>query len=143
MPAVRKKILEVTGGGDSMNLARHLTRVREAIQTLPTEEHEMQNENAATEPANETKATTRKAKKTVKKVAKKKTGAVKKAAPASDQITLSAIAKSLKMEPRKARRILRGSELKSIEVDGARWTWKKGSNAHEAVVKVLKAADAD
>ena len=95
-------------------------------------------ENATT-PATETT-------KAVKKVTKKKTGAkkvVKTAAPASNQVTLSEIAKSVKMEPRRARRILRGCDLKAIEVDGARWTWTKGSNAHKKVVEVLKTADSD
>lgn len=138
--AVRKKIPQdqkPEETRDTISLARHLTKVREAIQKLPTDEQEqtMTTENQATET---TKAATKKAPK--KKVAAK---AEKKAAKDDNTITLSEIAKSVKMEPRRARRILRNSDVKSIEVEGQRWTWKKGSPAAAKVAEILKAADAE
>ena len=51
------------------------------------------------------------------------------------QITLAEICKTLKIEPRAARRILRKSD---IQVDGARWVWTKGSAAAKAVTNLLK-----
>lgn len=144
--AVRKKSPQdpqTPENGDRIDLTRHLKRVREAIGKLPTDdqEHDMTNETTTATEAGEksTKAATKKSPK--KKPAKK---VEKKAAAAKfDHITLAEICKGLKMEPRRARRILRGADLKAIEVDGQRWTWKKGSNAHDKVVEVLKAADSD
>lgn len=86
-----------------------------------------------------TKKTVKK-KPAAKKVAKKKPAANGNGA---DHVTLAEIAKSVKMEPRRARRILRNSDVKSIEVDGQRWTWKKGSPAAAKVKEILQAADAE
>ena len=58
--------------------------------------------------------------------------------PASE-VALADICKSIKMEPRAARRILRGSDIK---VPGQRWTWKKGSPDIAKVTKLLKDSQA-
>jgi hypothetical protein len=55
--------------------------------------------------------------------------------PVAEQITLAEICKSLKIEPRIARRILRKS---AVQVDGGRWVWKKGSAAATTVTNLLK-----
>lgn len=55
--------------------------------------------------------------------------------PVNDEITLAEICKTLKIEPRIARRILRKSE---VQVESARWVWKKGSAAATAVTNLLK-----
>jgi hypothetical protein len=55
--------------------------------------------------------------------------------PVAEQITLAEICKTLKIEPRIARRILRKSD---IQVDSARWVWKKGSPAATTVINLLK-----
>ena len=58
--------------------------------------------------------------------------------PASE-VALADICKSIKMEPRIARRILRGSDIK---VAGHRWAWKKGSPEIAKVTKLLKDSQA-
>jgi hypothetical protein len=122
---VKKKVVLSTANCDSIDLTQSLTRVREAISQLPTEEGVVMNENtsaAATESAAPVK-------KAVKKVTKKKT------APAAS-IKLADICRSLKIEPRIARRVLRAEKVKNP----GRWTWLKGSSEATKVTTLLKAS---
>lgn len=71
-----------------------------------------------------------------KKSAKTTNGNGKATEKASNATTLAAICKSIKMEPRAARRKLRNSD---ISVEGGRWEWTKASDVAK-VKKVLQAS---
>lgn len=145
---VRKKSSTVETNSDKMNLSPELERVRGAIQQLPTEDLTMNTETAAAS----TTASAAPAGSTVKKkaapaakkkvVAKKKTTVKKKVAakPEADMIKLADIAKTLRMEPTTARRVLRNAEL---ERGDGQWAWKKGSPSHEKVLKILRESKAE
>lgn len=127
--AVKKKTLQQTSSSDSMSLSRELLRVREAITHLPTDEGAAMNE-ATTSTENSTTESS-KTKKKPKKVAKKAVST----SNGKDQITLAEVCKSMKIEPRTARRILRNAEVKNP----GRWSWPKG-HVPAAVKKALSAS---
>ena len=79
-------------------------------------------------------------KKAPKKVAKGN-GAAKAAKKEVDPnlVTLKALCKELKLDPRVARRRLRTADLKAE----GRWSWQKGSGALSKVQKILSAAEAE
>lgn len=137
---VRKKIRSEAESGDTVDLASRLKRVREGISQLP-EEETMTTEGSNTEASNTPKSTGPR-KKIPAKSAKKATspkanGAAKKAEGGT---TLATIAKKLKMEPRKARRILRNAD--GVPEAGARWTWTKDAEVAK-VEKILRDATSE
>jgi hypothetical protein len=81
-----------------------------------------------------------------RKVVKKKAAAKKSTTKSNGAgkteagTTLATIAKGLKMEPRKARRILRGAE--GVPEAGARWTWTKAADVAK-VKSILEKATAE
>lgn len=142
---VRKKILDSKSTPDKIQLSPHLERVRGAIRQLPQEEGDvMENEPSTTTEPGE-KSTPKKVKKSVKKTAAKKTPAKKTTAKspngADKGTTLAEICKPLKMEPRKARRILRNAGNKVPDA-GARWTWAAAGDVAK-VKKILEDATAE
>lgn len=137
--AVRKKTLQVSQGSDKMISPQVLERVKKAISNLPDEGADMSTEekesnNEATEkPAAKKKVAKKSPAATKKKVVK---AASKKAVDSNDNlITLAELCKSIKMEPRTARQVLRKAEL---SVEGGRWAWKKGSGDVKKVETLLK-----
>lgn len=152
---VRKKILDTNKSGDILNLSPHLNRVREAIRQLSQDDEGVNMEtpaaaaidsstspeSSATEPKKTVKKVTKKAvKKTAKKAAPKKPVAVPKKSsskPAIDGTPLVAICQRLKMEPRRARRILRTAKVKNP----GRWTWTTVPEVAK-IEKMLKEAAA-
>lgn len=133
---VRKKILDPKREGDKIALSSHLQQVREAIKHLPKGEATMMNESAATT-TEETKAAPRK-KTIAKKKPAKKVVAKKAAANGADAgTTLATIAKSMKMEPRKARRILRTAD--GVPEAGSRWTWTRAADVAKVKSILTKA----
>lgn len=134
--AVRKKILDPQREGDKIALSSHLQKVREAIKHLPSTE--AKGEDTMTEAtATDTAKTPRKKSAVTKKVVKK---AAKPAAATEAGTTLATIAKGLKMEPRKARRILRTAD--GVPDVGSRWTWTKASDVAK-VKSILEKATKD
>lgn len=131
---VKRKVLTKPEEGGSIDLSADLKKVRDAISTLPDDE-ELMNQEA------EEVATKKASKKIAKKVVAKKVVAKKTAAPAAaksngkDQVTLSDLCKSLKIEPSAARRQLRKAEVENP----GRWTWDKGSKALQEITKLLSA----
>lgn len=148
---VRKKVSTTNTNSDKMNLSPELERVRREILQLPTEEIAM-NPEAAAAPAAAAGGTTaagstvkKKATTSVKKKAPaKKTSSVKKKTPTkkvdADMVKLADIAKTLRMEPTTARRVLRAAE---IERGDGQWAWKKGSPSHEKVLRILRESKAE
>lgn len=136
--AVRKKILDAQREGDKIPLSSHLQKVREAIKHLPSTDQEGAiMEQAATE----TPAASPRKKSTVKKKSAGKKSAVAKKPAAEAGTTLAAIAKSMKMEPRKARRILRTTD--GVPDVGSRWTWTKASDVAKVKSILTKATKED
>lgn len=123
---IEKKISRVSGGSGMIQTSPELQTIREMIKTLPSDEGE--DMTKATE-GEETKGP-----KKVKSGVKKKTTAA--AATTEKGTTLAAICKSLKMEPRTARRKLRNAD--GVPEVGDRWTWTKASDV-EKVKKILQA----
>lgn len=54
---------------------------------------------------------------------------------AETTVSLAELCKSLKLDPRLARRTLRAAK---VQVEGARWTWKKGSAELGKVTTLLR-----
>jgi hypothetical protein len=134
---VKKKVTTESKGHGRIDVSSHLKRVREAISQLPSEESEMET-NQATESTAPKSGPKKIVKKTPAKAAPKKAPA--KAAPAANTTTLAEVCKSIKgMKPRRARRILRDAKVKNP----GRWTWAKGSADQKKVEKLLKDADAE
>ena len=134
---VKSKDLQTAADSGSIDLSSNLDAVKKAILTLPTDEEIMNQETAA---ATETKAAKKSApKKVTKKAAAPQVKEKKASAPAKDsnEVSLAALCKQLKVEPSTARRILRNAE---IESPGSRWAWKAGSRDLTAVTKLLTPA---
>lgn len=139
---VRKKILEAGEDGDKVAMSSRLKRVREAIRQLPEDEGaNMQNEDTKSETGGESTSTVKKvtkkapAKKAVKKASKKTPAKTTNGADAGT--TLATICKPMKLEPRRARRILRTAD--GVPEAGARWTWTKAADVAK-VKSILTAA---
>ncbi len=124
---VEKKDSRVSNGRDTIHASPELQSIREMIKSLPTDEGEDMSKAETTE---ETKGP-RKVKPGVRK--KNTTSA---AATTEKGTTLAAICKSLKIEPRTARRKLRNAD--GVPAVGDRWTWTKASDV-EKVKKILQA----
>lgn len=123
---VEKKDPRTSVARDTIQSSPELQAVREMIKTLPTDE----GEDMETAKNGEAKSKgPRKTKSGVKKVTK--------AAAATEKGTsLASICKSLKMEPRTARRILRNAD--GVPATGDRWLWTKDSDVAK-VKKILQA----
>ncbi len=124
MPVVKK-----TSSDESIDLVKRLAAVKASITKAPS--HEGTDMSVAT-------ATT--AKPAAKKPVVKKATEAKPAKKSADKemVTLADLCKELKMEPRTARKKLRGAE--NINVEGQRWSWPVGSAELTKVKKLLAPA---
>jgi hypothetical protein len=128
---LEKKVLRLTPENGTMATSPELQQIREMIATLPPDTGEDM-EAAANE------ASTKGPRKVTKKkaTAKSKVQRVVKNASKDEGTTLSQICKSMKLEPRTARRKLRNAD--GVPEAGARWTWTKAADI-EKVKKILQA----
>lgn len=150
--AVKKKVSSSKSHDGILELSPELLTIREMISTLPPEGEDMNQTTEASAPESPKAEATSKVKKVTKKPAAKKTAPAKKtsmkkkAAPAkktapvakkaaANETTLSEICKSIKMEPRKARRILRTADVKNP----GRWAWAAAADVAK-IKKVLAEA---
>lgn len=134
---VRKKILDPQPKADTIALSSQLQKVREALTQLPPDDEGANEMETATDTTTAPKTPRKVTKKPAKKVAKKPAKAVTNGEAGT---TLATIAKSLKMEPRKARRILRTAD--GVPDAGSRWTWTKAGDVAK-VKSILEKATKD
>lgn len=118
MPVVKKP-----SPNDSVDLVKRLAAVKASITKAPP--YEKGSDMSVSTSTAEKKAV----KKTVAKPAKAE----------KEMVTLADICKELKIEPRAARKKLRGNE--AINVDGQRWSWPAGSAEIAKVKKALAPAN--
>lgn len=127
---VKKKVVGESLIHGKIDLSSRLSRVREAISQLPTDE----GDNMFTVEESSQSAGSGEV---AKKVVRKKTVVKKAAAKPAEVATLAVVCKPLKLTPRAARRALRNAKVKNP----GRWSWPRGA-VPASVTKLLKAAAA-
>lgn len=135
---LEKKVVRPSDERDIVASSPELMKIRAMIKTLPTDEGDTvseKDEGAEVSTKKKIKKPTKVKK--VKKVSKPAKAAKKVKAAASDGTPLSSICKTLKMEPRTARRILRNAGVKNT--DGR---WNFNASGAEKARKVLSEARA-